>query len=54
MLSLPQKVFVDKCGMNNLEMLFTNIMDSRWTWFFVPRVIGLVHIHRCLLSLSEQ
>jgi len=54
MLSLPQKVCVHKCGMKNLKIIFTNIMDSRWTWFLVPRVTGLVHIHRCLLSLGEQ
>ena len=54
MLSLPQKVCVDKCGMDDFKTLFTDIMDSRRTWFLVLRVTGLVHIHRCLLSLSEQ
>ena len=54
MLSLLWKVCVNKRSMKGLGILLTNGMDSRWTWFLVPRVTGLVHVHRCLLSLSEQ
>lgn len=41
-------------GMKDPEIPPTNGMYSRWTCFLVLRATGLVHVHRCLLSLSEQ